>query len=76
MSYPPSSAHPDAPLWHILRNHEGRYSVHPTHHDLPAGWVPVGTPDTRAACLEEITRLWTDMRPEALKVAMQGEATQ
>lgn len=59
--------------WRILHNHEGRYSIHPAARDLPAGWEPVGTPDTREACLSEIARLWTDMRPEALKMALQTE---
>lgn len=56
--------------WRILRNHEGRYSVHPAALETPPGWEALGPPDTRAACLEKIAHLWSDMRPSALQAAM------
>lgn len=67
-----SLTHPQA-QWCILRNHEGRYSVHPAAHDLPVGWCLAGGPDTRDACLAQIAETWTDMRPEVLKAAMRAE---
>lgn len=56
--------------WSILRNAEGRYSVWPTLYPLPAGWLAVGTPASRAECLTRIETLWTDPRPVALQKAM------
>lgn len=56
--------------WRILRNHEGRYSVSPQSHPIPAGWDVIGPPATREECLAEIATRWTDMRPTALKEAM------
>ncbi len=65
----PHSTRPEA-KWRVLRNHEGRQSVAPASHPLPAGWEPVGYSGPRAECLAHIARTWTDMRPEALKAVM------
>lgn len=59
--------------WRILRNHEGRYCIHPAALDIPTGWFAQGDESTRDACLDEITRLWTDMRPDALKREMDAQ---
>ncbi|AJE48698.1 MbtH family protein [Celeribacter indicus] len=60
--------------WRILRSGDGRYSVHPAAHDIPAGWEAVGEPAPREACLTRIAALWTDMRPAALRDAMNEPA--
>ncbi|TPE49576.1 MbtH family protein [Amaricoccus solimangrovi] len=56
--------------WLVLRNHEGRQSVAPASHPVPAGWEPGGFRGPRPACLAHIAATWTDMRTEALKAAM------
>ncbi|GHC65389.1 MbtH family protein [Neogemmobacter tilapiae] len=56
--------------WVILRNHEGRYSVFPLAHAVPAGWQVQGEPAGREACLARIAEIWTDMRPSALQEVM------
>lgn len=61
---------PHSPLWHILRNDEGRYSVWPKDQPAPAGWTITGDPGTREDCLSRIAEIWTDMRPDALKKVM------
>lgn len=56
-------------LWHVLCNHEGRYSLAPAHHPVPAGWQQQGEPAVKSECLNRISGLWTDMRPNSLKEA-------
>lgn len=61
---------PPSPLWHILRNHEGRFSVWPKGQPVPAGWTVIGDAAAREDCLSRIADIWTDMRPDALKEVM------
>lgn len=61
-------------LWSILQNAEGRHSVWPVSHDLPAGWQRIGAPASRSDCLTLIESLWRDPRPLALQQAMAGGA--
>jgi MbtH protein len=51
----------------VVVNDEEQYSLWPLEHDLPAGWRVVGTAGTRAECLAQIERIWTDMRPRSLR---------
>jgi MbtH protein len=51
----------------VVHNEEGQYSVWWQDRQLPAGWVTVGPPGPRQACLERISALWTDMRPVSLR---------
>ena len=50
-------------LYTVVMNHEEQYSIWPAGRPLPAGWQAVGMTGTRAACLEHIKAIWTDMRP-------------
>lgn len=61
-------------LWRVLRNDEGRYSLAPAHHPVPAGWESLGDPAPREACLARIGSLWTDMRPDSLKTTTRDGA--
>ncbi|WP_432142961.1 MbtH family protein [Streptomyces sp. bgisy084] len=54
----------------IVRNHEDQYSIWRAGREIPAGWEPVGEPDTRSACLDRVGELWTDMRPASLRALM------
>lgn len=58
---------PAQPLWRVLRNHEGRYSLAPFHHDIPAGWQQIGAPAPKSDCLQRIAQDWTDMRTNNLR---------
>lgn len=51
----------------VVRNDEDQYSVWPADRALPPGWHAEGTVGTRAACLDHIGRVWTDMRPRSLR---------
>jgi len=57
-------------LFYIVRNHEEQYSIWRSDKAVPAGWETVGEPASKAACLEQIEILWTDMRPASLRRAM------
>jgi MbtH protein len=47
----------------VVVNQELQYSIWPADREIPAGWTEEGTSGTRAACLEHVERVWTDMRP-------------
>lgn len=63
----------DSELYYVVCNHEEQYSIWLAERDLPAGWRTVGEPALKAACLDRIEELWTDMRPLSLRRAM-GDA--
>ncbi|BCJ69183.1 MULTISPECIES: MbtH family protein [Polymorphospora] len=54
----------------VVVNDEEQYSIWPTGRDVPAGWREVGTTGPKAACLEHIKEVWTDMRPKSLRQRM------
>ncbi|MFB0620866.1 MbtH family protein [Streptomyces sp. AGS-58] len=51
----------------VVRNSEEQYAIWPHGRDLPAGWEPGGTTGTKAACLADVDRAWTDLRPKSLR---------
>lgn len=51
----------------VVVNAEEQYSVWPADRPLPAGWTAVGPAADRAACLDRIEALWTDLRPRSLR---------
>jgi MbtH protein len=53
----------DTTTYDVVVNHEEQYSIWPSHRDLPAGWRREGTRGPKAACLDHIEQVWTDMRP-------------
>lgn len=57
----------------VLINAEGQHSLWPVFAEIPAGWEAVFGQAGRAACLEYIERHWTDMRPNSLVAAMDGD---
>jgi MbtH protein len=57
-------------IYHVLVNDEGQHSLWPSFVEVPKGWTIVHEADSRAACLEFISRHWTDMRPNSLIESM------
>ncbi|XXX40345.1 MbtH family NRPS accessory protein [Sorangium sp. So ce117] len=60
-------------IFRVVVNHEEQYSIWPATRDLPLGWRAEGAEGTRAACLQHIEKVWTDMRPLSLRQAMDGQ---
>ncbi|MGH3719839.1 MAG: MbtH family protein [Pseudonocardiaceae bacterium] len=56
-----------------LINDESQYSLWPAFIEVPAGWRIAHPQDTRQACLDYINEHWTDMRPQSLIDAMNGQ---
>jgi MbtH protein len=65
----------DEPWYLVVVNDEEQYSVWPQGDELPAGWQAAGFSGPRAACLEHIGTVWTDMRPRSLRPAAEVAAT-
>jgi MbtH protein len=56
--------------YRVVVNEEEQYSIWPFERDIPAGWRASGPTGPKAACLEYIQQVWTDMRPLSLRKAM------
>jgi MbtH protein len=64
-------------VYHVLVNEEGQHSLWPSFIAVPAGWTIVHESDSRVACLEYISKHWTDLRPKSLIETMnQGSAAE
>ena len=61
------------PIYQVVVNHEGQYSIWPADRDLPRGWDEVGKSGPREECLGYVEENWTDMRPLSLRKKM-GDA--
>lgn len=57
----------------VLINDEGQHSLWPTFIDVRSGWHVANSPDTRQGCLDYINQHWTDMRPQSLIDATNGQ---
>jgi MbtH protein len=57
----------------VVMNDEEQYSIWPQCRSVPAGWRSAGVAGTKAECLEYIERVWTDLRPLSLRVAMAAQ---
>lgn len=62
-----------APLYAVVRNSEGQYSVWWAHKELPPGWFATGFVSARTDCLRHISEIWTDMRPISFRKATATE---
>jgi MbtH protein len=60
----------DTRIYRVVVNHEEQYSIWPADRDLPLGWKDAGFSGDKAACLEYIEAVWTDMRPLSLRKRM------
>ncbi len=53
----------------VVLNDEEQYSIWLESRALPAGWRPSGFKGDKVACMKEIARVWTDMRPKSIRKA-------
>ena len=58
------------PVYLVVVNDEGQYSVWLADRDLPLGWTAEGTEGTRDECLAHIAEVWTDMTPRSLRTQL------
>ncbi|HEX5117811.1 MAG TPA: MbtH family NRPS accessory protein [Pseudonocardiaceae bacterium] len=61
----------DEETFRVVRNDEDQFSIWATDRDLPAGWRDAGFTGSKVDCLAHVDRVWTDMRPRSLRVALQ-----
>jgi uncharacterized protein YbdZ (MbtH family) len=57
--------------YRVVVNHEEQYSIWPVDRENAPGWRDAGYQGRKAACLEHITTVWTDMRPLSLRQRME-----
>ena len=58
----------------VVMNDEEQYSLWPSEKALPAGWQAVGVSGTEDECIAYIEKVWKDMRPRSLRLAMDAAA--
>jgi MbtH protein len=61
------------PIYKVVVNHEGQYSIWPVNRDNPLGWNDAGRVGTEEDCLAYIEEVWTDMRPISLRRQMEQD---
>lgn len=64
----------DPAQYKVVVNDEDQYSIWPADRDDPPGWTEEGFSGSRAACLDHVAHVWTDMRPASLRRVMDGTA--
>ncbi len=55
-----------------MLNDEDQYSIWAADRPNPAGWRDEGFTGAKEECLAHIDKVWTDMRPRSLRIAMEG----
>ncbi len=60
-------------MFEVVLNQEKQYSIWPQDREIPEGWTAVGMAGTKDECLDHIQKVWTDMRPESLRRAMDAK---
>ena len=60
----------DAKEYVVVTNDEEQYSIWRSDRPIPKGWKDEGTRGPKAACLEHIDTVWTDMRPLSVRRAL------
>jgi MbtH protein len=64
----------DSLTYRVVVNHEEQYSIWLADRELPLGWNDAGFSGDKAACLDYIKNVWTDMRPQSLRKRMEDDA--
>jgi MbtH protein len=59
-------------LYKVVKNGEDQYGIWPADRENAVGWTDAGKTGTKAECLAWIREVWTDMRPESLRKAMEA----
>jgi len=57
----------DHPEYKVVINHEGQYSIWPSHRENPGGWSDTGKVGPKADCLSFIATVWVDLTPLGLQ---------
>ena len=57
----------DNTIYKVVVNHEEQYSIWPADRENALGWNDAGKTGTKAECLAEIARVWTDLRPRSAR---------
>lgn len=60
----------DEPGCQVVVNDEEQYAFWPADRTPPPGWTETGMRGTPRECAEYVDRVWTDMRPRRLRIAM------
>jgi len=60
------------PLYQVVVNAEGQYSIWPANCEPPAGWQRSGQTGQKEDCLAQIEGAWADMTPRGLLQAGRG----
>jgi MbtH protein len=55
----------DDTIYKVVVNQEEQYSIWPADREAPMGWSDTGFQGPKAACLQHIQEIWSDMRPRA-----------
>ena len=63
----------DRTIYVVVANDEEQYSIWPASKEMPAGWHEAGPTGPKAEALAYIERVWTDMRPKSLRLAMEEQ---
>jgi MbtH protein len=64
----------DEVRYRVVVNDEEQYSIWPVSRTLPSGWRETGMEGDKAACLEYVNEVWTDLRPLSLRRRMESGA--
>ena len=59
----------------VVVNPEEQYSYWFQDSPLPAGWQSTGFVGSKLECLDEIDKVWTDMRPLSVRNAIKSGST-
>lgn len=60
----------ESEVFKVLVNEEAQYSLWPQWKEIPGGWRDTGVQGDKASCLAHVEEVWTDMRPQSLRVWM------
>ena len=61
------------PHYLVVVNAEEQYSIWLLSRELPLGWREAGFQGERVACLAWIDKVWVDMRPASLRMALAAQ---
>jgi len=60
----------DRAAYRVVVNDELQYSICRADHPNPSGWNDGGVTGLKSECIAYIERVWTDMRPLSVRLAM------
>jgi MbtH protein len=66
------AAAPRGPEYAVVVNNEGQHSLWPASLAIPPGWQEAGFRGDAEQCLDTIAEVWTDMRPQSVREAVES----